>query len=50
MSTHEQSGVFGVYLNRIHQRQCWSCSYRKLNVCIPVCVLNVIGIHEPIHE
>ena len=50
MSKHEQSGVFRVYLNIIPQRQCWSCTYRKLNVFIAVCVLNVVGIHEPIHE
>ena len=59
MSVHlyiDQSVVVGVFLNRI---PCWSCTYRKLNVfikvlmqctCGPVCVLNVVGIHEPLHE
>ena len=62
MSVHlyiDQSGVVGVCLNRIPERHCWSCTYRKLNVfikvlmqctCGPVGVLNVVGIHKPLHE
>ena len=30
------------------ERQCWLCTYRKLNVFFEV--LNVVGIHEPLHE
>ena len=62
MSVHlyiDQSGVVGVCLNRMPERQFWSCTYRKMNVfikvlmqctCGPVGVLNVVGIHEPLHE
>ena len=28
----DQSGVVGVCLNRISERQCLTCTYRKLNV------------------
>ena len=53
MSVHlyiDQSNVVGVCLNRIPERQCWSCKYLYLGVKSPVGVLNVVGIHEPLHE
>ena len=46
----DQSGVVGVCLNRIPERQCWSCKYLYSVVNSPVGVLNVVGIHEPLHE
>ena len=42
MSVHlyiDQSGVVGVCLNRIPERQCWSGSYRKLKVFIHVLIV-----------
>ena len=49
MSTHErtfiyiaQSGVVGVCLNRIPERQCWSCKCLYSGVNSPVGVLNVV--------
>ena len=52
MSVHlyiDQSGVVGVCLNRIPERLCWSfkCLYSGVNSTVGV--LNVIGIHEPLH-
>ena len=49
MSVHlyiDQSGVVGVCL----KRQCWSCKCLYSGVNSPVGVLNVVGIHEPLHE
>ena len=46
MSVHlyiDQSGVVGVCLNRIHERQCWSCKCLYSGVNSPVGVLNVVG-------
>ena len=54
MSVHlyiAQSGVVGVCLNRMPERQCWSsckCLYSGVNS--PVGVLNVVGIYVPLHE
>ena len=53
MSVHlykDQSGVAGVCLNRIPERQCWSwiCLYSGVNSHVGV--LNVVGIHEPLPE
>ena len=45
-----QSGVVGVCLNRIPERQCWSCKCLYSGVNSHVGVLNVVGIHEPLHE
>ena len=44
MSIHErtfidQIGVVGVCLNRVPERQCWSCTYRTLNVFIQVLIV-----------
>ena len=56
MSVHlyiDQSGVVGVCLIRIPERQCWSCTYRKMKVLSlysPVGVLNVVGTHGSLHE
>ena len=53
MSVHlyiDQSGVVDVCLNRIHERQCWSCKCLYSGVNSPVGVLNAVGIHEPPHE
>ena len=46
----DQSGVIGVCLNRIPERQCWSCKCLYLGVNCPIGGLNVVGIHEPLHE
>ena len=46
----DQSGVVGVCLNRIPERLCWSCKCLYSGVHSPVCVLNVVGTHEPLHE
>ena len=54
MSTHErtlyidQSGVVGICLNRVPERQCWSCKCLYSGVNSPVGVLNVV--HGPLHE
>ena len=53
MSVHlyiDQSGVVGVCLNTIPERQCWSCKCLCSGVNSPVGVLNVVGKHEPLHE
>ena len=53
MSVHlylDQSGVVGVCLNRIPERQFWSCKCLYSGVNSPESVLNVFGIHEPLHE
>ena len=53
MSVHlyrDQSGVVGVCLNRIPERQCRSCKCLYSGVNSPVGVLNVVGIYEPLHE
>ena len=39
-----------VCLNRILERQCWSCKCLYSGVNSPIDVLNVVGIHEPLHE
>ena len=39
-----QSGVVGICLNRIPERQCWSCKCLYSGVKSPVGVLNVVGI------
>ena len=46
----DQSGVTGVYLNRIPERQCWSCKCLYSGVNSPVRTLNVVGIHEPLNH
>ena len=53
MSVHlyiGQSGVVGVCLYIIPEKQCWSCKCLYSCVNSPVGVLNVVGIHEPPHE
>ena len=53
MSVHlyiDQSGVTGVCLNRIAERQRWSCKRLYSGVNSPVGPLNVVGIHEPLYE
>ena len=42
MSVHlnrDQSGVVGVFLNRIPERRCWPCAYRTLNVFIQMSIV-----------
>ena len=46
----DQSGVVGVGLNRIPEKQCCSCKCLYSDVNSPVGVLNVVGIHEQLHE
>ena len=46
----DQSGVVGVCLNRIPEKQCWSCKCLYSGVNSPVSALNVVGIHEPLYE
>ena len=53
MSVHlyiDQSDVVGVCLNRIPEKQCWSCKCLYSGVNSPIGVLNVVGIHEQLHE
>ena len=53
MSVHlyiDQSGVTGVCLNRIPERQCWSCKRLYSGVNSLVGALNVVGIHEPLYD
>ena len=46
----DQSGVVRACLNRIPERQCWSCKFIYSGVNSSVGVLNVVGIHEPLYE
>ena len=46
----DQSGVVGVCLNRIPERQCRLCKCPYSGVNCPVGVQNLVGIHEPLHE
>ena len=57
MSKHErtfiyidQSGLVGVCLNRIPEKQCCSCKCLYSGVNSLVRVLNVAAIHKPLHE
>ena len=43
-------GVVGVCLYRIHERQSSSCKCLYSGVNSHVGILNVVGIHEPLHE
>ena len=52
MSVHERTFIYRSQwcLNRIPERQCWSCKCLYSGVNSPVGALNVVGIHEPLYE
>ena len=55
MNTHERTFKYRSkwcgrrMLSRIPERQCWSCKCLNPGVNSPEGVLNVVGIHEPLH-